>query len=115
MKEAFTGKVFLFGSTLFLPAGMMWGLGAVVLLQLHPDSLTEEATPVLRIVKALWVSGGWTCAGFAGAGVVILAARGGRWWFDRRARRERARLDAQVAAEAVLDVPGWTDPDGGSG
>ncbi len=115
MKEAFTGKVFLLGSTLFLPAGMMWGLGAVVLLQLHPDALTEEATPVLRVVEAAWVSGGWTCAAFAGAGALMLGARAGRWWFDRRAGKERARLDEQVASGAVLEVPGWCDDENASG
>lgn len=115
MREAFTGRVFLFGSTLFLPAGLMWGLGAVVLLQLHPDALTEESTPVLRVLEAGVVSGGWTCAAFLGAGLVMLAARGVRWWFDRRAGRERARLDDQVASEAVLEVPGWSDDGDASG
>ncbi len=115
MKEAFTGRVFLLTGTLVLPAGMMWGLGAVALLQLHADARTEESAPILRIFQALAVSGGWTCAAFGGVGVLLIAARIVRWWLDRRADRERADFDAQVASEAVLEVPGWHRDEDASG
>jgi len=113
MREAFAGRVFLMWTALVLPAGLIWALGVVVLLQLHPDALTDDVTPFLRVVRAGLVSGGWTCAGFGGAGVVVMVARGWGWWLDRRSRMERERMDALVATAAVLDAPDWESGDRG--
>jgi hypothetical protein len=107
MREAFAGRVLLMWTTFVVPAGLIWVLGVVVLLQLHPDALTEDVTPFFRVLQAGLVSGGWTCAGFAGAGVVGVLGRGWGWWLGRRSRVERERLDASVAHEAVLEAPNW--------
>ena len=107
MREAFAGRALLMWTTLVVPAGLIWVLGVVVLLQLHPDALTDDVTPFFRVLNAGLVSGGWTCAGFAGAGLVLLLARGWGWWLGRRSRMERERFDASVAQEAVLDAPSW--------
>lgn len=113
MREAFVGRVLLMWTALVVPAGLLWGLGTVVLLQLHPDALTEGTTPFLRVVQAGLLSCGWTCAGFAGAGVVVMFGRGWGWWLDRRAKKERIRLDAVVAEAAVLEAPDWETTDSG--
>ena len=113
MREAFVGRVVLMWTTLVLPAGLVWVLGTVVLLQLHPDALTEDATPFLRVVQTGFLSGGWTCVGLVGAGFVVILGRGWGWLVDRRSRKERERLDALVAEAAVLDAPGWESTDSG--
>jgi hypothetical protein len=90
----------------------VWSLLTIAVMQLSPELNGLGADVVERPGLGAWIAGGWIAATWMAAaspaflavlamfGLSALASR-------RRGRADRDRLDALVAADAVLDSPGW--------